>query len=150
MHRTLEARSFYLQTNPITFVLGTILLTTVWGAIVPTPAYSITQKQTRPTQIRITTPSTAPLPTGSLMGSLLPGGRFVYNLLGTARQNLTISLASEQLNAMFTLVAPDGTILTSSRTGWIGSLQTTGNYQIIVSNTSSTTISNYSIRFAFQ
>ena len=154
MHRMLEARSFYLQTNPITFVLGTILLTTVWGAITatvatigPTPAYSITPKQTRPTQIRITTPSAAPLPTGSLTGSLLPGGRVVYNLLGTARQNLTISLASEQLNAIFTLIAPDGTILASSRTGWIGSLQTTGNYQIIVSNTSSATISNYSIRF---
>ena len=150
MHKNLEARSFYLQTNPIAFALGTILINTVWGAIVPAPAYSTILKQIRPAQIRITTPSPAPLSPGSLTGSLVPGGRFTYNLMGTARQNLTINLASEQLNAMFTLIAPDGTILASSRTGWIGSLQTTGNYQIIVSNTSSTTISNYSIRFAFQ
>jgi hypothetical protein len=136
------------------------LLTPLWWAIAP--AYSATPKQTLPQiritplnptplpQIRITPPNPTPLPTNSLTGSLLPGGRIIYRLMGTARQNLTISLTSDQLNAMFTLVAPDGTILASSRTGWIGSLQSTGNYQIIVSNTSSTSISNYSIRYAFQ
>lgn len=149
MRKKLEARLFYLQTNPIALVWGTILITS-WGAIVPTPAYSVTTKQIRPAQIRITTPTPSPLPAGGLTGSLLPGDRVVYNLMGAARQNLTISLASEQLNAMFVLVAPNGTILASSRTGAIVTLQTTGNYQIIVSNTSSTTTSSYSLRYSLQ
>ncbi len=160
MHKKLEARSFYTQINHITFALGTILLTSFWWAIAPASASSAIPKQTLPQtritpssvtplpQIRITPPN--PLPTNSLNGSLVPGGRITYRLMGTARQNLTINLTSDQLNAMFTLVAPDGTILASNRTGWIGSLQSTGNYQIIVSNASSTSISNYLLRYAFQ
>lgn len=149
MHEKLEARSFYTQITQITFALGTILLTSLGWAIAPASASSEMPKQLRP-QIIINTPNQPPPSPGSLTGSLLPGGRTTYDLRGTARQNLTINLTSNQLNAMFTLIAPDGTILASSRTGWIGSLQSTGNYQIIVTNTSSTSSSNYSIRYAFQ
>ncbi len=136
MHEKLEARSFYTQTSPIAFALGFLLLTPLYWAIAPASASSATPKQLRP-QIIINTPNQPPPSPGSLTGSLLPGGRITYNLMGTARQNLTINLTSDQLNAMFTLIAPDDTILASSRTGWIGSLQSTGNYQIIITNTSS-------------
>jgi len=137
MQRTPEARSFYTQISRIAFVGSAILLVNSWGAIAPLPAHSATLKQNLSTQnLQI------------IEGAIAPNESKEHLIFGSARQTLTINLASAQVNAVFTLVAPDGKILASNSTSWIGSLQTTGQYRVIISSTRGGAI--YSMRYTLR
>ncbi len=105
------------------------------------PNYLLAQR-TRSQRISV---SSTPSP---IQGRVAINDRDIYILSATARQNLTVNLRSEQLNARFTIIAPSGNSIASSSNSWIGSLQETGDYQIIV--TSTRAIADYTIQITLQ
>lgn len=173
MHITPKAQLFYLQylqinprIFPVAIMITNLLLGTIASpvlALTPNtpiqgdlqgdtqdyyfqdqaPNYLLAQR-TRSQRIRISVSST-PSP---IQGRVAINDRDIYILSATARQNLTVNLRSEQLNARFTIIAPSGSTIASSSNSWIGSLRETGDYQIVV--TSTRAIADYAIQITLQ
>jgi hypothetical protein len=122
----------------MTFLQLCSLIFTVTIANTCTPAIAIST----------TIPASNPAKSQSetvLSGSLENSQTETYLIYGQARQNLTITLTSERLNAVFTLTGPDGRIIAQRTNRWIGSLTTTGNYRLTISSTGG--IANYTVRY---
>ena len=171
MHITPKAQLFYLQylqinprIFPVVIMITNLLLGTIVSpvlALTPNtpiqgdlqgdtqdyyfqdqaPNYLLAQR-TRSQRISV---SSIPSP---IQGRVAINDRDIYILSATARQNLTVNLRSEQLNARFTIIAPSGSTIASSSNSWIGSLRETGDYQIVV--TSTRAIADYAIQITLQ
>ncbi|NJL90221.1 MAG: hypothetical protein HC916_10840 [Coleofasciculaceae cyanobacterium SM2_1_6] len=168
MQSTSKAQLFYLQINPRIFPVAVIMANLWLGTIAPpapalTPNTQIQGNRQEPIQDyfpdpapnyllaqrirsqRISVSNTTP---NLIQSNVVFGDRDIYILSATARQNLTVNLRSEQLNARFTIIAPNGSTIASSTNSWIGSLRETGDYQIVV--TSTRAVATYTLQITLQ
>lgn len=152
MNITLKVQFLYTQNNQRIFTLAAILTTLALGTIAPayaTPIFSSFPQETLLVQNSSSQSNGISNNDPNIIrGTVASGGSVNHFIYGTARQNLTVNLRSEQLNAVFTIITPNGTTLATGRLSWIGSLPTTGSYQIIVSSTRN--IANYTLQYSLQ
>lgn len=168
MHLKSKAQLFYLQINPGIFSVA-VMMITLWLGTIASPVLALTannriqsnlQESTqdyfpdqppnyllaqRTRSQRISVVSNTP---SRIQERVAFGDRDIYIFSANARQNLTVNLRSEQLNARFTIIAPSGSTIASSTNSWIGSLTETGDYQIVV--TSTRAVATYTIQITLQ
>lgn len=168
MHPKSNAQLSYLQINPRIFSAAVMTTSLLLGTIA-SPVLALTantriqgdlqgstqdyfQNQTlnyllaqRTRSQRISISNTTP---NLIQSNVVLGDRDIYIFSANARQNLTVNLRSEQLNARFTIIAPSGSTIASSTNSWIGSLRETGDYQIVV--TSTRAVATYTIQITLQ
>ena len=67
--------------------------------------------------------------------AVVRGTRDIYLLGARRRQTLTLNITSVEKNAVFDILAPNGSILRQEASSWRGILPATGDYKIIVGGT---------------
>lgn len=168
MYTKPNAQLFYPQINPLISSVAVMMTSLLLGTIA-SPIFALTahtpiqddlqghtqeyfQDQApnyllaqRTRSQRISVSNTTP---NLIQSNVVFGDQDIYILSATARQNLTVRLRSEQLNARFTIIAPSGSQIASSSNSWIGSLRETGDYQIVI--TSTRAVATYTIQITLQ
>ncbi len=71
----------------------------------------------------------------TVKSGVVRGDRNTYQLNARAGQTMTISITSLENNAVFDLIAPDGTVLKQETMDWSGGLPANGDYTVIVGGT---------------
>ncbi|MBD2579711.1 hypothetical protein [Oscillatoria sp. FACHB-1406] len=71
----------------------------------------------------------------SVSGGVPRGTSYSYFLDASGGQYMTVSISSVESNGVFSIIAPDGSVLAGEATSWGGTLPNNGTYQIVVGST---------------
>lgn len=103
-------------------------------------------QRTNTTDTAVSSPSPAPANTeaiqfasgassATLKGGVVRGERKIYRLNAGKNQTMTLNITSLENNAVFDLIAPNGTTLKREATSHTQTLASTGDYKIIIGGT---------------
>lgn len=71
----------------------------------------------------------------SVSGAVPRGTSYSYFIDASGGQSMKVSISSVESNGVFSIIAPDGSVLAGETTSWGGTLPNNGTYQIIVGST---------------